>query len=123
MPSVPCPPGSPAVVKSSDENCTLLWNAVPYADSYKAFINEGDGSEVTCTTASSNCTYRCQCGCTYLMSVVAYNKAGSSPKGKVLNYTTGEKQKDLSGSFTLRLMRVSRVFQYPAVQKVFLWPP
>lgn len=90
MPSVPCPPGSLALVKSSDENCTLTWNTVPYADSYEAFIKQGDGSKVTCNTTGSNCTYRCQCGYTYLMSVLAYNKAGSSPKGNVLNYTTGE---------------------------------
>ncbi|XP_037530415.1 fibronectin type III domain-containing protein 7-like [Nematolebias whitei] len=84
----PCPPESLDLVKSSEENCTLMWNTVPYADSYEAFIKRGDGSEETCTTTGSNCTYHCQCGYTYLMSVFAHNHAGSSPQGKVLNYAT-----------------------------------
>lgn len=75
---------------SSDGNCTLTWNRVPYADKYEAFIKTGDGSEENCNTTSNNCTYQCLCGHTYLMSVLAFNEAGSSPHGKVINYTTGE---------------------------------
>nr|XP_015826562.2 fibronectin type III domain-containing protein 7 [Nothobranchius furzeri] len=83
----PCPPDSLALVQSAGGNCTLMWSTVPYADSYRAFITTGDGSEETCNTGI-NCTYSCQCGYTYLMSVLAYNHAGSSPPGKVLNHTT-----------------------------------
>ncbi|XP_071760127.1 fibronectin type III domain-containing protein 7-like [Centroberyx gerrardi] len=84
----PCPPESLAVAESDVENCTLTWNAVPHADKYMAFIKRDDGSEETCNTTGSSCNYHCQCGYTYLMSVFAFNQAGSSPPGPVLNYTT-----------------------------------
>ncbi|XP_044056308.1 fibronectin type III domain-containing protein 7-like [Siniperca chuatsi] len=84
----PCPPESLALVESSEGNCTLTWDTVPHADSYMAFIKRGDNSELACNTTSNNCTYHCKCGYTYLMSVFAFNQAGSSPEGKVLNYTT-----------------------------------
>ncbi|XP_054900990.1 fibronectin type III domain-containing protein 7-like [Poeciliopsis prolifica] len=84
----PCPPESLTLVESSDGNCTLAWNTVPYADGYEAFVKKGDGGEATCNSTSNNCTYQCQCGYTYLMSVLAYNLAGSSPEGTILNYTT-----------------------------------
>lgn len=86
--SVPCPPESLALVESSEGNCTLTWDTVPYADSYVAFIKNGGGIEKTCNTTSNNCTFSCQCGYTFLMSVFALNQAGSSPEGHVLNYTT-----------------------------------
>lgn len=88
--TVPCPPESLTLVESSVGNCTLTWNTVPYADSYEAFVKKGDGGEATCNSTSNNCTYQCQCGYTYLMSVLSYNLAGSSPEGTILNYTTGE---------------------------------
>ncbi|XP_071403050.1 fibronectin type III domain-containing protein 7-like, partial [Centroberyx affinis] len=84
----PCPPESLAVAESDPENCTLTWNAVAHADKYMAFIKRDDGAEETCNTTGSGCTYRCRCGYTYLMSVFAFNGAGSSPPGPVLNYTT-----------------------------------
>ncbi|XP_070817828.1 fibronectin type III domain-containing protein 7-like [Chaetodon trifascialis] len=84
----PCPPESLALVESSEGNCTLTWEEVSHADSYTAFIKRGDGSEETCNTTSNNCSYHCECGYTYLMSVFALNRAGRSPQGKVLNYTT-----------------------------------
>ncbi|XP_069560944.1 fibronectin type III domain-containing protein 7-like [Brachyistius frenatus] len=84
----PCPPESLALVESSEENCTLTWNTVPHADSYVAFIKKGDCSEESCNTTSNRCTYRCQCGYTYLMAVLAFNQAGSSPEGEALNSTT-----------------------------------
>ncbi|XP_070688890.1 fibronectin type III domain-containing protein 7-like [Pempheris klunzingeri] len=84
----PCPPEALAHVESTEGNCTLTWDTVPYADSYVAFIKKGDGSEDTCNTTSNNCTYNCKCGYTYLMSVLAFNQAGSSPQGESLNYTT-----------------------------------
>ncbi|XP_043985936.1 fibronectin type III domain-containing protein 7-like [Gambusia affinis] len=85
----PCPPESLTLVESSEGNCTLTWNTVPYADGYEAFVKKGDGGEATCNSTRNNCTYQCQCGYTYLMSVLAYNLAGSSPEGTILNYTTG----------------------------------
>ncbi|XP_073331837.1 fibronectin type III domain-containing protein 7-like [Pagrus major] len=84
----PCPPQSLALVESPEGNCTLTWDTVPHADSYSAFIKRGDGSEEMCNTTSNNCTYHCECGYTYLMYVYAFNQAGSSPQGQVLNHTT-----------------------------------
>ncbi|XP_008292877.1 fibronectin type III domain-containing protein 7-like [Stegastes partitus] len=84
----PCPPESLALVESPEGNCSLTWDAVPHADSYTAFIKKSDGSEEHCNTTSNNCTYHCQCGYTSLMFVLAFNQAGGSPQGQVLNYTT-----------------------------------
>uniref|UniRef100_A0A8C9Z6E4 Fibronectin type-III domain-containing protein n=1 Tax=Sander lucioperca TaxID=283035 RepID=A0A8C9Z6E4_SANLU len=84
----PCPPESLALVESTEGNCTLTWGMVPHADSYVAFFKRGDGTEETCNTTSNNCKYHCLCGYTYLLSVFAYNEAGSSPQGQILNYTT-----------------------------------
>ncbi|KAF7660954.1 hypothetical protein LDENG_00272170 [Lucifuga dentata] len=84
----PCPPEPLGVVEPEPGNCTLMWNAVPHAEKYRAFIKRVDGSEETCNTTSYNCSFHCQCGYTYLLSVYAINQAGSSPQGKVLNYTT-----------------------------------
>ncbi|KAM7387686.1 hypothetical protein PAMP_023908 [Pampus punctatissimus] len=86
--SFPCPPESLALEELVEGNCTLMWNTVPHADTYMTYIKRGDGHEETCNTTSNNCTYHCQCGYTYLMSVFAFNQAGSSPQGKILNYTT-----------------------------------
>ncbi|XP_074491159.1 fibronectin type III domain-containing protein 7-like [Sebastes fasciatus] len=86
--TIPCPPESLDLVESTEGNCTLTWDTVPHADSYSAFIKRSDGTEEICNTTSSNCTYHCMCGYMYLMSVFAFNQAGSSPDGQVLNYTT-----------------------------------
>ncbi|KAG7514046.1 hypothetical protein JOB18_023639 [Solea senegalensis] len=85
----PCPPESLTHhVEDTEENCTLTWDTVTHADGYKAFIKRGDGIEEICNTTSNNCTYHCQCGYMYLLSVVAFNQAGNSPAGENLNYTT-----------------------------------
>ncbi|XP_059197816.1 fibronectin type III domain-containing protein 7-like [Centropristis striata] len=84
----PCPPESLDLMESTEGNCTLMWDTVPYADSYVAFIKRGDGGEQTCNNTSNTCTYHCECGYTYLVSVFAYNEAGSSPEGSLFNYTT-----------------------------------
>ncbi|XP_041648067.1 fibronectin type III domain-containing protein 7-like [Cheilinus undulatus] len=84
----PCPPESLALVESSDENCTLIWDTVAHADRYQAIIKRGDGSEEICNTTNNNCTYHCECGYTYLLSVFAFNQAGRSPEGESLNHTT-----------------------------------
>ncbi|KAK5869559.1 hypothetical protein PBY51_024266 [Eleginops maclovinus] len=84
----PCTPESLAVVESTEGNCTLTWDTVNQVDSYTAFIKRGDGAEESCKTTSNSCTYNCTCGHTYLMSVLAFNQAGSSPEGQVINSTT-----------------------------------
>ncbi|CAI5637118.1 unnamed protein product [Oreochromis niloticus] len=84
----PCPPQSLALVESSEGNCTLTWKTVAHADSYMALIETAGSSVETCNTTSNNCTFHCPCGQTYLLSVLAFNHAGSSPQGQVLNYTT-----------------------------------
>ncbi|KAM4629308.1 fibronectin type III domain-containing protein 7-like [Polymixia lowei] len=84
----PCPPESLAVTETEAGNCSLTWNAVPHADEYKAFIKTDNGSEEACNTTDNTCDFPCHCGYTYLMSVFAFNQAGSSPPGQLLNYTT-----------------------------------
>uniref|UniRef100_A0A3B4GC52 Fibronectin type III domain containing 7 n=1 Tax=Pundamilia nyererei TaxID=303518 RepID=A0A3B4GC52_9CICH len=86
--ATPCPPESLALVESSEGNCTLTWKTVAHADSYMALIETAGSSVETCNTTSNNCTFHCPCGQTYLLSVLAFNHAGSSPQGQVLNYTT-----------------------------------
>ncbi|KAI1891493.1 hypothetical protein AGOR_G00144380 [Albula goreensis] len=84
----PCPPESIWVEELVPGNCTVLWSEVPWVDYYKAFVKRDDGSEELCNTTSNTCDYHCECGFTYFMNVFAYNRAGSSPPGHVLNYTT-----------------------------------
>uniref|UniRef100_A0A3Q4N583 Fibronectin type III domain containing 7 n=1 Tax=Neolamprologus brichardi TaxID=32507 RepID=A0A3Q4N583_NEOBR len=86
-PSYPSSP-SLALVESSEGNCTLTWKPVGHADSYMALFETAGSSVETCNTTSNNCTFHCPCGQTYLLSVLAFNHAGSSPQGQVLNYTT-----------------------------------
>ncbi|XP_036375846.1 fibronectin type III domain-containing protein 7-like [Megalops cyprinoides] len=84
----PCPPEPIWVEEPVPGNCTVLWREVPWADYYKAFVKRDDGSEELCNTTGNTCNYHCDCGYTYFMTVFAYNRAGSSPPGRVLNYTT-----------------------------------
>ncbi|XP_055779204.1 fibronectin type III domain-containing protein 7-like [Salvelinus fontinalis] len=84
----PCPPEPLRVEETKAGNCSVLWDAIPYTDTYVAFIKRDDGQEERCNTSSTSCNYHCQCGYTYLMTVFAFSQAGSSPPGPVLNYTT-----------------------------------
>ncbi|XP_060934709.1 fibronectin type III domain-containing protein 7-like [Limanda limanda] len=84
----PCPPEDLALEEATEGNCSLTWNTVPHADGYMAFIKRGEGGEEICNTSSSNCTFHCQCGYTYLVSVHSFNQAGTSPPGDRFNYTT-----------------------------------
>ncbi|CAL8256993.1 unnamed protein product [Merluccius merluccius] len=84
----PCPPESLAVVETTPGNCTFSWDWAPYAVGYNAFIKRSDGGEETCNTSSTSCQFLCECGYTYLASVLAYNDAGLSDPGPVVNYTT-----------------------------------
>ncbi|KAK6308775.1 hypothetical protein J4Q44_G00202380, partial [Coregonus suidteri] len=84
----PCPPEPLRVEETKAGNCSVSWDAIPYTDTYMAFIKRDDGQEERCNTSSTSCNYHCQCGYTYLMTVFAFSLAGSSLPGPVLNYTT-----------------------------------
>lgn len=84
----PCPPENLAVEETAPENCTLSWDSVDHADSYRAYFKNGAGEEEVCNTTGNNCSFHCDCGYQYLMMVSAINEAGESPKGMTLNYTT-----------------------------------
>ncbi|XP_029110681.1 fibronectin type III domain-containing protein 7 [Scleropages formosus] len=84
----PCPPEILGVEEPEPANCTLRWGAVDWVDYYIAFVKRDDGAEEFCNTTTMQCNYICSCGFTYFMNVFAYNKAGSSFLGQVLNYTT-----------------------------------
>uniref|UniRef100_A0A8C9QXN3 Fibronectin type III domain containing 7 n=1 Tax=Scleropages formosus TaxID=113540 RepID=A0A8C9QXN3_SCLFO len=87
---VPCPPEILGVEEPEPANCTLRWGAVDWVDYYIAFVKRDDGAEEFCNTTTMQCNYICSCGFTYFMNVFAYNKAGSSFLGQVLNYTTSK---------------------------------
>ncbi|XP_067086836.1 fibronectin type III domain-containing protein 7-like [Osmerus mordax] len=86
--SFPCPPEPVWVEETQAGNCSVTWGPMPYADKYVAFIKRDDGIEERCNTTNTTCDFHCQCGYTFLMTVFAYNLAGGSPPGPVLNYTT-----------------------------------
>uniref|UniRef100_A0A8C5BCD6 Fibronectin type-III domain-containing protein n=1 Tax=Gadus morhua TaxID=8049 RepID=A0A8C5BCD6_GADMO len=85
---VPCPPQPVEVEESDPGNCTFSWESVELADGYQGFIKRNDGVEDVCNTTGNSCHFHCPCGFTYLTSVLAYNLAGDSEPGPVLNYTT-----------------------------------
>ncbi|XP_036412617.1 fibronectin type III domain-containing protein 7 [Colossoma macropomum] len=84
----PCPPDSVQVGEVGVGNCSVTWAAVPWVDYYIAYVKRDDGAEEQCNTTSTTCYYNCHCSFTYLTTVFAYNGAGSSPPGPILNYTT-----------------------------------
>ncbi|XP_072525244.1 fibronectin type III domain-containing protein 7 [Salminus brasiliensis] len=84
----PCPPDSVHVGEVGVGNCSVMWDAVPWVDYYVAYVKRDDGAEEQCNTTSTTCYYNCHCSYTYLTTVFAYNGAGSSPPGPILNYTT-----------------------------------
>ncbi|XP_030229378.1 fibronectin type III domain-containing protein 7 [Gadus morhua] len=84
----PCPPQPVEVEESDPGNCTFSWESVELADGYQGFIKRNDGVEDVCNTTGNSCHFHCPCGFTYLTSVLAYNLAGDSEPGPVLNYTT-----------------------------------
>ena len=125
--SVPCPPESLALEEATGGNCSLTWNPVPHAEGYMAFIKRGDGGEETCNSSSSNCTFHCQCGYTYLVSVHAFNQAGTSPPGDRFNYTTCKSQQRwhvfiiiiIIICFMCVYLHITCVLQCPVVQRVY----
>ncbi|XP_051868289.1 fibronectin type III domain-containing protein 7-like [Pristis pectinata] len=86
--SVPCSPHDIKVQEMHPGNLTVSWSQSSLTDYYTAFVKRDDGLEVTCNTTLKRCYFQSECGFTYFISVFSYNKAGQSPPGNVLNYTT-----------------------------------
>lgn len=76
--------------ESTAGNCSVVWDEVPLVEHYVAFIKRDDGTEKSCNTTKTTCSFFCMCGYTYLTSVFPYNQAGTSLYAHVRNYTTGE---------------------------------
>ncbi|KAL2090271.1 hypothetical protein ACEWY4_014959 [Coilia grayii] len=86
--SVPCPPEPIRLSEPEPGLCLADWDAVAMAESYVTFVKRDDGIEQSCNSSETSCNYTCLCGHTYIVSVYAYNQAGSSPPGPLVNYTT-----------------------------------
>ncbi|PIO25449.1 hypothetical protein AB205_0030700 [Aquarana catesbeiana] len=86
--TLPCAPNGITVVEDNPGNLTVSWSHGNLADYYVVFVKSDDGFEVHCNTSQSPCYFPSECGFIYFMSVFAYNKAGQSPLGELLNYTT-----------------------------------
>ncbi|KAG9483334.1 hypothetical protein GDO78_009322, partial [Eleutherodactylus coqui] len=86
--SVPCAPSGISAVEENPGNLTLSWSSGNLSDYYVVFVKSDDGFEVHCNTTQSPCYFPAECGFIYFMSVFAYSKAGQSPLGELLNYTT-----------------------------------
>ncbi|KAM9324545.1 fibronectin type III domain-containing protein 7 [Gastrophryne carolinensis] len=86
--SVPCAPSGIAVVEDNPGNLTVSWSHGELSDYYVVFVKSDDGFEVHCNASQSPCYFPAECGFIYFMNVFAYNKAGQSPLGQPLNYTT-----------------------------------
>ncbi|XP_061550750.1 fibronectin type III domain-containing protein 7 [Phycodurus eques] len=84
----PCSPDDIWVQEAQADNCSVMWDEVPLAEFYMAFIKRDDGTEKLCNTTGTSCHFLCVCGYTYLTSIFPYNQAGSSPFVHVQNYTT-----------------------------------
>ncbi|XP_072919519.1 fibronectin type III domain-containing protein 7 [Hemitrygon akajei] len=86
--SVPCSPHDITIQEMHPGNLTVSWSPSALTDYYNTFVKRDDGLEVTCNTTLKRCYFQSECGFTYFISVFSYNKAGQSPPGNVLNYTT-----------------------------------
>ncbi|XDV27992.1 hypothetical protein PO909_031420 [Leuciscus waleckii] len=84
----PCPPDSVWIEEVTTGNCSVMWSVVPWVNYYIAYVKSDDGLEENCNTTGRACHFQCKCGYTYLSTVFAYNQAGSSPPGQIVNYTT-----------------------------------
>lgn len=86
--SVPCPPELVWIEEPTTGNCSVTWSKVQWVDYYIAYVKRDDGLEEQCNTTGTTCYFQCVCGYTYLSTVFAYNLAGTSPPGQIVNYTT-----------------------------------
>ncbi|KAL0966459.1 hypothetical protein UPYG_G00295540 [Umbra pygmaea] len=84
----PCPPEHTWVEENVTGSCLVKWTAIPLVEFYTTFIKRDDGVEEICNTTDTSCSFQCTCGYSYITVVFAYNEAGSSPPGELLNYTT-----------------------------------
>ncbi|KAM4722869.1 fibronectin type III domain-containing protein 7 [Rhinophrynus dorsalis] len=86
--SVPCAPSGIVIVEENPGNLSVSWSSGNLSEYYVVFVKSDDGLEVHCNTSQTHCYFPAECGFIYSMSVFAYNKAGQSPLGDTLNYTT-----------------------------------
>ncbi|MEE6519413.1 hypothetical protein FKM82_031218 [Ascaphus truei] len=86
--SVPCAPSGITIAEENPGNLSVSWSNGRLSEYYVVFVKSDDGLEVHCNTSLTRCYFSAECGFTYFMSVFAYNKAGQSPLGEILNYTT-----------------------------------
>ncbi|KAJ8011602.1 hypothetical protein DPEC_G00059960 [Dallia pectoralis] len=84
----PCPPDHTWIEEPAAGSCMVGWTETALVDYYTAFIKRDDGVEDFCNTTDTICHFQCLCGYAYLSTVFAYNEAGTSPPGELLNYTT-----------------------------------
>ncbi|XP_016121672.1 fibronectin type III domain-containing protein 7-like, partial [Sinocyclocheilus grahami] len=84
----PCPPELVWIEEPTTGNCSVTWSEVQWVDYYIAYVKRDDGLEENCNTTGTTCYFQCICGYTYLSTVFAYNLAGTSPPGQIVNYTT-----------------------------------
>nr|XP_054494599.1 fibronectin type III domain-containing protein 7 isoform X2 [Agelaius phoeniceus] len=85
---VPCAPVNISIEEDEPGHLLVSWSSVSLGHYYVVFVKSDDGLEVHCNTSHTQCHFQSDCGFTYFISVFAYNKAGQSPLGDVLNYTT-----------------------------------
>ncbi|XP_043942000.1 fibronectin type III domain-containing protein 7 [Protopterus annectens] len=86
--TVPCAPGGINIVEIQPGNLSITWSPTVLTDYYIVFVKTDDGLELQCNSSLTECYFPSDCGFTYFINVFAYNKAGQSPAGDVLNYTT-----------------------------------
>ncbi|NXF22358.1 FNDC7 protein, partial [Rhodinocichla rosea] len=86
--TIPCAPGNISIEEDEPGHLLVSWSSVRLGRYYVVFVKSDDGLEVHCNTSHTRCHFQSDCGFTYFISVFAYNKAGQSPLGEVLNYTT-----------------------------------
>lgn len=84
----PCAPGDVEVSEPSEGNCSVTWTSVPWANYYNVYVKRDDGTDLLCNTTNTFCYYPCHCSYTYLTTIFAFNNAGPSPPGLILNHTT-----------------------------------
>ncbi|RLW05806.1 hypothetical protein DV515_00004986 [Chloebia gouldiae] len=86
--TIPCAPVNISIEEDEPGHLLVSWSSVSLSHYYVVFVKSDDGLEVHCNTSHTQCHFQSDCGFTYFISVFAYNKAGQSPSGDVLNYTT-----------------------------------
>ncbi|KAL9846004.1 fibronectin type III domain-containing protein 7 isoform 2-T2 [Geothlypis trichas] len=86
--TIPCAPVNISIEEDEPGHLLVSWSSVSLGHYYVVFVKSDDGLEVHCNTSYTQCHFQSDCGFTYFISVFAYNKAGQSPSGDVLNYTT-----------------------------------